>query len=191
MLGEKLRKLRLEKGMTQKDIAELLEVTPKAISAYELDNREPSLENLKALASYFNVTTDYLLDVKRVNNIKQLALFPEEGYKVIKTKGETEFLVVKESEKESDYLSIKIKNDKNSPYIEKEDIAIIKKSDFEEGMSLIEIEEKEEIYKIKKEEKGIWLIPENPKYRPEFLAEKEIEKRNLKIVGKVIEVRKK
>ena len=55
-LGQKLRKLRNDKGITQKDLADQLHVTFQTISKWESDKNEPDLATLKEIANYFNVT---------------------------------------------------------------------------------------------------------------------------------------
>ena len=67
MLGEIIKNLRT-KYITQAELAAYLGVTPKAVSFYELGQREPSNEMLVALAQKFNVTTDYLLGIKNNKN---------------------------------------------------------------------------------------------------------------------------
>ena len=61
MNGKRLKMLREEKGLTQKDLAEKLSLTPKAISFYELGSREPSGDALIHMAHILGTTTDYLL----------------------------------------------------------------------------------------------------------------------------------
>ena len=61
MNGKRLKRLREEKGLTQKDLAEKLLLTPKAISFYELGSREPSGDALIRMAHILGTTTDYLL----------------------------------------------------------------------------------------------------------------------------------
>lgn len=56
-----MRSLREEKGVSQTDMAKYLKISRQAYNYYELNKREPSYDTLKALAEYFNVTTDYLL----------------------------------------------------------------------------------------------------------------------------------
>lgn len=56
-----LRKLREEKGLSQKDIAEHLGITRQAVAFYELGKREPDYQILRKLADYFGVSIDYLL----------------------------------------------------------------------------------------------------------------------------------
>ena len=57
---ERLRELRYEKGMTQAAIAKLLSVSKMAVSHWERGNSEPSIEQLKVLANFFDVSVDYL-----------------------------------------------------------------------------------------------------------------------------------
>lgn len=59
--GEMLAELRLDKGMTQKELANLLHVSTGTISNYENNVHFPDVEKLIDLADLFNVTTDYLL----------------------------------------------------------------------------------------------------------------------------------
>ncbi len=67
MLNEKIKNLRIVHDITQADLAKYLGVTPKAVSFYELGQREPSNETLVLLAKKFNVTTDYLLGLSENN----------------------------------------------------------------------------------------------------------------------------
>ena len=61
MLGEKLKLYREKNNMTQKEVAEILNVEPGTISKYELGLTETNIESIKKLAEIFNVTTDELL----------------------------------------------------------------------------------------------------------------------------------
>lgn len=53
--------MRLEKGVTQKEIAAHLGLTTKAYNFYELGQREPTLSTVCKLCDYFSVSADYLL----------------------------------------------------------------------------------------------------------------------------------
>ena len=57
----RLRELRLEKGVTQSEIAKLLNMSKMAVSHWEQGDSEPSIEQLKVLARFFDVTVDYLV----------------------------------------------------------------------------------------------------------------------------------
>ena len=59
--GDRLKELRVEKGVTQSDIAMMLHMSKMAVSHWEKKNSEPSIEQLKALAQFFCVSVDYLI----------------------------------------------------------------------------------------------------------------------------------
>lgn len=67
--GNTLKKLRLQAGLTQKQLADKMGVTKAVISYYELQERYPSPEVLIKLASIFHVSTDYLLGLNRSKTI--------------------------------------------------------------------------------------------------------------------------
>ena len=60
-IGQRIRELRLERGLTQKELAEQLGIDRSNYSKYELGKLEPNNEMLVALAKFFNETTDFLL----------------------------------------------------------------------------------------------------------------------------------
>jgi transcriptional regulator with XRE-family HTH domain len=62
--GNRLRELRTEKGKTQKEMANDINVTTPTLSHWECDYQEPSFKDLMILSKYFNVTTDYLLGLE-------------------------------------------------------------------------------------------------------------------------------
>ena len=61
-IGNKIKKYREENKMTQKDIAEILEVEPGTISKYESGIIEPNIESLKRLAETFGITVNELIN---------------------------------------------------------------------------------------------------------------------------------
>lgn len=67
--GNKLKELRQQAGLTQKQLAEQIGVTKSVISFYERSERTPSPDVLRKLASVFHVSTDFLLDIDRVKRI--------------------------------------------------------------------------------------------------------------------------
>ena len=60
-LGEKIRLLREEKELNQTDLGKAVNMTQRKISYIENDKYEPSMEDIKALCKFFNVSADYLL----------------------------------------------------------------------------------------------------------------------------------
>lgn len=63
-IGSKIKELRLEKGLLQKDLAIQIGVARNTITQYEKTLANPSYEVLIAIAKFFNVSTDFLLGVE-------------------------------------------------------------------------------------------------------------------------------
>lgn len=59
--AERLRELRVEKGLSQRELAKLLNVSHAAIARWENETHIPNAETVVTLAKFFSVTTDYLL----------------------------------------------------------------------------------------------------------------------------------
>lgn len=59
--GEKIQRLRSELNLSQKELADKLEVSRQAIAKWETNRGIPDIENLKRIAQLFNVSIDYLV----------------------------------------------------------------------------------------------------------------------------------
>ena len=61
MLGRRLKKLRLQRGFTQKQLGDLINVTKVSICCYEKEERTPSLETIIDLANSLKVDLNTLI----------------------------------------------------------------------------------------------------------------------------------
>lgn len=61
ILGQRLKELREERGMTQKQLAQALGLNSVTYLHYEKSQREPPLSLLADMAAFFEVSVDYLL----------------------------------------------------------------------------------------------------------------------------------
>lgn len=61
MIGNRIKELRTKKGTTQEAVANVLGVSPQAISKWEQNTTMPDISILVPLADYFGVSVDYLL----------------------------------------------------------------------------------------------------------------------------------
>ncbi len=64
--AERVRNLRSETGLTQWQLADVLETTQRKVSYWELGKTEPDLLTLWKIADFFDVSIDYLLGRKDV-----------------------------------------------------------------------------------------------------------------------------
>lgn len=66
--GQKLQKLRVQRGMTQEQLAERLYVSRELVSKWELGQRRPDIRLLREMASLFSVEIDDLMDTEPVSD---------------------------------------------------------------------------------------------------------------------------
>ena len=76
--GSRLKKLRLDAGLTQKQLADKLRITKSVVSYYELQERNPSPEVLIQLSYIFKTSTDYLLGLDERKMLDVSGLSDEE-----------------------------------------------------------------------------------------------------------------
>lgn len=69
MLGERIKNLRMNKNLSQVDLAKCLGVTKQSVSNWENENIMPSIEMLIKIANYFSVSTDYLLGLSEKHTL--------------------------------------------------------------------------------------------------------------------------
>ena len=62
MIGKRLQSILTEKGMTQRELAVKMNISPQAISLWVNDKSDPDLENFKLLAEIMEVSADELLE---------------------------------------------------------------------------------------------------------------------------------
>ena len=61
ILAKRLKQCRMEKGLTQREVAIYCDITEKAYQNYELMTREPKLDIVRRLADVYQVSIDYLV----------------------------------------------------------------------------------------------------------------------------------
>jgi len=63
-IGRRVKQLRKDMALSQKELSERLSIGHSTLSCYETDKRQIPYDTLIALAKYFDVTTDYLLGLE-------------------------------------------------------------------------------------------------------------------------------
>ena len=61
-LGEKIKEMRKKFGLSQEELASIMNVSRQAITKWESDGGLPDISNLQELSKVFGITIDYLLD---------------------------------------------------------------------------------------------------------------------------------
>ena len=78
MIYEKIKLLREGSKMTQAELAKRLGITRSGVNAWEMGITVPSTQYIVKLASIFNVSTDYLLDVVTTSTVSVSGLTDKE-----------------------------------------------------------------------------------------------------------------
>ena len=64
---DRMKQLRLERGISQEELAKRIGVSRSCIGNYEQGTREPSYKDLEALCDYYNVDMDYMLGLSDIS----------------------------------------------------------------------------------------------------------------------------
>lgn len=69
MLGERIKNLRINKNLSQVDLAKCFGVTKQSVSNWENENIMPSIDMLIKIENFFSVSTDYLLGLSEKHTL--------------------------------------------------------------------------------------------------------------------------
>lgn len=204
----RLKQLRNEKKINQRELANFLKVAPSTISMYESGQREPNFEVLESLADFFNVDLNYLLG--KSDKTTKLIIEdsqPPQGLKIpvlgtvaagIPISAIEDILDYEEVpqswENQGEFFGLRIKGDSMEPRMESGDVVIVKQqSDANSGDTVIVLVNGDDATckKLQKTDNGIMLVSTNPKYPPMFYTNEEIATKPVVILGKVVELRQK
>lgn len=80
-LGERLAEMRNNIGLSQKEVAAAIGVSPSVISNYEASERTPSAERLLALSNLYHCSIDYLMGIeKRQHRFLECSMLTDRQY---------------------------------------------------------------------------------------------------------------
>jgi len=216
----RIKELRLERGLSQQSLADKLGVNKQTISQYERGVREPGFETLLALCDFFNVSTDYLLGneshtSRLVNTAERKMLDAMRGdiptvppplripvlgrvaagipIDMIEDIVDWEELPASMASR-GEYFGLVIHGDSMEPKMSEGDVIIVRKQDdIESGqIGIITVNGDDATCKrIIKHSDGIMLISTNPRYEPMQYTREQMARLPIRILGKVIELRAK
>lgn len=202
--AEKLKELRQQKGMTQSELAKLLNMQRSTLGMYETGKREPNFETLNMFANFFNVDMNTLMDMNNTSNqnpsspVRSIKI-PVLGTVVAGVPLEAVENIIGWEEispamaATGEHFALRIKGTSMEPRICEGDIVVVRKQeDIESGDTAIVLINGGEatVKKVKKTEEGIMLIANNMAvYSPHFYSNKDIESLPVQIIGKVVELR--
>ncbi len=200
-MGERIKQLRLEKGLTQEELGKYIGVKKAAIMKYEKGNvQNMKRATIEILSKLFNVTPSYLmcLDEPRLDkfgsSVVSIPLLGEvkAGYDYMAQENWQGTVDIKEElAKTGDFFALKIKGDSMLSVLWENDIVAVKKQDFAKNNEIAVVlinGDEATVKKINILDNGIMLIPFNSDYGPMFFTKEDIETKPVKIIGVVKEI---
>lgn len=199
-LSDRLKKLRAEKGLYQKDVAAAANIDRTTYIKYEKGTSNPDSETLTAIANLFGVSVDYLVGKQTPSKQQpkgvKIPVFGRvaAGIPIDAIEDILDYEEITEDEvSKGEYFALKIKGNSMEPRIYNGDIVIVRRqNDVNNGDIAIVLDgDDATCKKIKKTPEGVFLQSLNPNYEAMYYSNKEIENRPILILGKVVECRSK
>lgn len=199
----RIRALREKHEKTQQDLADFLNLSQKAVSFYELGQRDIPNDVLKKLANYFRVSTDYILgrediglyelnDTKRVPVIGTVRC----GAGGVAYEYIDEYITIDDTYRPDEMRGFRAEGDSMEPEIHDGDICLVHlQEEVPDGALAVVVicdgadEGEGTIKRIHKADGAIILQATNQAYAPRIFTGENANK--VRIVGRVVEVRHK
>ena len=190
-------------GKQQKEIAAAIGVNQKTFNGWCTGLSIPKTGKIQTLADYFNIGKSDLIDDKTtlsgqrmkkgviINVLGRVAAgIPIDAVEEIIDTEE----ITQEMARTGSFFGLKIKGDSMTPNICDGDTVIVRQQpDAENGETVIALVNGSDAVckRLRKYKDGIELISNNPSYAPMEYSHKDIEETPVKIIGKVVELRRK
>lgn len=204
IFSENLNSYIAKSEKTQLEIAKSIGVSPQTFNTWCKGIAIPRMGKVQALADYFNINKSDLIEEKKLN----IDTVPIESDYTIPVLGRVAAGYGKEAVEEvigqieispalaakGDYFGLLIKGDSMIPTLYDGDTVIVERTDdAESGDLVIALVNGSDATckRLQKYAEGIALIPQNPVYEPLRFTESEIDTTPVKILGKVVEMRRK
>lgn len=203
ILGKRIELERTRLGLNQIELARKLNLSSSAsISQYESGDRMPSDDIKLKMAEIFDCSVDYLLgktDSRKTTSSSAVVLvygtipagIPMEMIEDIIDTEEIDANMLKGGK---EYFGLKIKGNSMYPeYLDGDTIILEKLDDVESGTdAVVMVNGNDGTFKrVFKNENGIILQPLNPEFQPMVYTNEQIEKLPIRVIGKVVELRRK
>ena len=210
MFQIRLKELREKSGMSQAALAKELGVVQSTVGMWESGKNKPENAKLEALANIFQVSTDYLLGrtdtpdalksptvsvaAKPYRRIPVLGSIPVGVHiEAVEDVEDWEDLPESMFKSGAEYFALKVKGDSMSPKYEDGDVLILRRQgtcDNGQDCAVLVNGDDATFKRVRLSERGITLQPLNPKYDPIFYTNQEGRELPIRILGVVVELRR-
>lgn len=205
-VAEKLKRLRLEHGLTQKDIAEIAGVSPQSVSYWESGDRAPKIGSIRKLCDYFHLDLNAFVDntstikpMLPANSIpySEMRIAPivgtiPAGYPALAIQDIEGYATIPYHDG-SQYFFLRVKGDSmTGAGIHPGDLVLIRQQSCAEDGQIIAARvdgDEATLKRYRRQDDSVLLLPENPEYKPRIVPAKDFETGDAQIIGVALEVR--
>ena len=196
--GNIIKSLREQHNLSQEELGNIVNVSDKTVSSWEINRTEPKMGIVQQLADYFGVTTDYLIkgnfenddfdNIYRIDKIKLPFLGSVACGEPIYVDEDRESYIMVGTDIQADFC-LQCKGDSMiNARIHDGDIVFVRKQDIvnngEIAVVIIDDEATLKRFYYYKEQNMVILRPENNKYQDIVLTGEELEK--VRVIGKAV-----
>lgn len=202
MFGNVLKTLRESIGMNQEELSEKFGISKSTIGMYETNKREPNFELLKEFARFFNVSTDYLLEQIKKDDLSnfdiiQIPLLGKiaAGYPTQMFADVIDYIDIPADMARGDkeLFALKTTGKSMEPNFIEGDILIFEKTDNCESGQFCAVAvngDDATFKKVTKTDTGIMLQPLNPAFETKFYTNEQIASLPVTIIGVLKQIRR-
>ena len=196
-IGKNIKRYREEQQMTQAEVAKRLGVSATAVSWWESGRTEPKIGTVEKLAELFGVEKTDILGIPKKPTTDHSDWIPVLGRVAAGIPlNMVEDIIDYEEIPNSmgDCFALRIQGDSMSPDIVNGSTVIVRKQDDVESgeIAIVSVNGDDATCKrVIKHSIGVTLAPINPLYEPMVFSNEEIEYMPIRVLGKVVEVRRK
>lgn len=197
-ISQKIYKLRIQKDMTQAEVAKIAGVSDKAVSAWESGKRDPKIKAIQNLCTYFHLDLNAFIDEQTENFVPMLPdnITPMPQMKKWKVLGGTacgepifreleDETVLAPADIDADFVFRCVGDSMINARIFDGDIVFVKSGPVEDGqIGVVRIEEEYTLKRIYRGPDYLELRAENPMYPAKIIRG---EQENAEIVGRAVQ----
>ena len=212
MNGAFFKQLRKEKGLTQKQVAEILGTTYVTVGNWERGTTFPDIPMAKKAATFYGVTVDELMKGAKVEPIKEVEYVPSDRTKkfirvpvlgripagipieAIEDVEDWEDFPVDDTVQGRRYFGLKVKGDSMEPEYRDGDVIIIQQQEechSGDDCAVMVNGDDATFKRVRLHESGLTLQPLNNRYEPQYYSAQQVQSLPVRILGVVVEIRRK